>query len=189
MNLNQFKELPHSPLMMFSLKGTDLRSTPDYGRRAALVLVAVACMAGRVGAQEYCVACEGPPAIYRCIIENARPGGVPLQTFCTSSMANLGGHARCGVKGGTVFDCDGQVKRIPWSAQVEAPKAPNPSQRVKARADPQPPPQTVEEMARRAKEATNTETKEKTRTLGENIGDATKKTWRCVTSLFSRCLE
>ena len=166
-----------------------MRSTSYYGRRAALVLVAVVSTAGRVGAQEYCVACEGPPGIYRCIIENARPGGVPLQTFCVNSMAKLGGHARCGVKGGTVFDCDGQVKRVPWSAQGEAPKAANPPQQVKAGADPQQPPQTVEEMARRAKETTNKEVKEKTRTLGENIGDATKKTWRCVTSLFSRCLE
>lgn len=147
-------------------------------------------MAGRVGAQEYCVACEGPPAIYRCIIENARPGGgVPLQTFCINSMTKLGSHARCGVKGGTVFDCDGQVKRVPWSAQGEAPpKASNPPSQVKASADPSQPPQTVEEMARRAKEGTSTK-EEKTRTLGENLGDATKKTWRCVTSLFSRCLE
>ena len=153
-----------------------------------MVLVTVG-MAGRVGAQEYCVACEGPPAIYRCIIENARPGGVPLQTFCINSMTKLGSHARCGVKGGTVFDCDGQVKRVPWSAQGEAQKAPNPPPQVKAGADPQQPPQTVEEMARRAKETPNEGAKEKSRTLGENIGDATKKTWRCVTSLFSRCLE
>lgn len=146
-------------------------------------------MAGRVEAQEYCVACEGPPALYRCIIENARPGGVPLQTFCINSMTRLGGHARCAVKGGTVFDCDGQVKRVPWSAQGEAPPKAKPTGPVKASGDTQQPPRTVEEMARRAKDTTSKEVKEKTQTLGENIGDATKKTWRCVTSLFSRCGE
>jgi hypothetical protein len=105
-------------------------------------------------------------------------------------MTKLGGHARCSVKGGTVFDCDGQVKRVPWSAQGEAPpKASNPPDSVRASGEPAQPPKTVEEMARRAKETTGTEVKETTRTIGENIGDATKKTWRCVTSLFSRCGE
>jgi hypothetical protein len=104
-------------------------------------------------------------------------------------MTKLGSHQRCAVKGGTVFDCDGQVKRVPWSAQGEAPpKASKAPEAVRADGDGQPP-RTVEEIARRANETTGREVKQKTRTLGENIGDATKKTWRCVTSLFSRCGE
>jgi len=101
------------------------------------------------------------------------------------------------VKGGTVFDCDGQVKRVPWSAQSEAQPAPvQEAGKPPPAADAKQPPQTVEEMARRAKDQTaeqiqsaDAKAKEKAKTLGENIGDATKKTWRCVTSLFTRCSE
>ena len=76
-----------------------------------------ACSADRLVAQEYCVACTEPPGLYRCIIEGARPGGSqPLQMLCITAMAKEGHHATCGVKGGTVFDCNGPVKRVPWAA-------------------------------------------------------------------------
>jgi hypothetical protein len=51
--------------------------------------------------------------------------------------------------------------------------------------DPKQPPGTVEEMARRANEQTAGEAK----ALGQTVGDATKKTWRCIASLFTRCAE
>ena len=78
------------------------------------------CVAGRAGAQEYCVACDGPPAIYRCIIEGARPGGVAAADALRQlRWPSTAATRDCGVKGGTVFDCDGPVKRVPWSAQGE----------------------------------------------------------------------
>lgn len=144
------------------------------------------------------MACSEPPGLYRCIIEGAKPGGaLSLQMFCVTAMAKQGRHGKCAVKGGTVFDCDGQVKRVPWSAQSEAQPAPvQEAGKPPAAGDPKQPPQTVEEMARRAKDKTaeqiqsaDAKAKEKVKTLGDNIGDATKKTWRCVTSLFTRCSE
>ena len=135
------------------------------------------------------MSCTDPPALYRCIIEGARPGGSqPLQMLCITAMAKEGQHATCGVKGGTVFDCNGQVKRIQWAAyndpgpgqdQAKAPAAQSTAK------DPSLPPQTVEEMARRA----NQKTAEQAKAFGQSVGDATKKTWRCIASLFTRCGE
>lgn len=144
------------------------------------------------------MACSEPPAVYRCIIEGARPGGgQPLQMLCATTMAKLGRHGNCSVKGGTVFECDGQVKRIPWSAESTPQQGPSQETGKQATsADPKRPPQTVEEMTRRANEKTaeqiknaNDAVKDQARSLGDKLGDATKKTWRCVTSWFTRCLE
>ena len=151
---------------------------------------ALSVFADPSAAQEYCVSCTEPPGLYRCIIEGARPGGSqPLQMLCITAMAKEGQHATCGVKGGTVFDCNGQVKRIPWTAsnesgpggqeQTKAPAAQPPAQ------DPNAPPATVEEMAKRA----NQKTAEQAKALGQSVGDATKKTWNCIASLFMRCGE
>src|SRR5262245_28196137 len=106
--------------------------------------------------------------------------------LCITAMAKEGQHATCGVKGGTVFDCNGQVKRVPWAAyndpspvqdQAKAPAAPPPAK------DANEPPATVEEMAKRA----NQKTAEQAKALGQSVGDATKKTWNCIASLFTRC--
>jgi hypothetical protein len=96
--------------------------------------------------------------MYRCIIDGAKPGGKqPLQMLCATAMAKEGGHGRCAIKGGTVFDCKGPVRRVSWAAYNDpkgppslAPKqttAPPPS-------DPDEPPRTVEEMAKRANQKT-----------------------------------
>ena len=175
-----------------------MRALSPAGLHAVLILGAAFSVLARAEGQEYCVTCTEPSAVYRCIIEGAKPGGAqPLQMFCTTAMAKMGRHATCSVKGGTVFDCDGQVKRIPWSAQP-APQ-PGPSQETGKRPagpDPVQPPQTVEEMARRANQKTaeqlsdaNEKLKDKAKSLGENLGEATRKTWRCVASLFTRCFE
>jgi hypothetical protein len=160
---------------------------------ASLALCAALCaLAVQVAAQEYCVACTEPTAVYRCVIEGARPGGSqPLQMLCITAMAKEGRHGTCGVKGGTVFDCNGPVKRVPWTAQnnptqtgpgSEPTQAPPVQSTAK---DPSQPPQTVEEMAKRA----NQKTAEQAKALGQSVGNATKKTWRCITSLFTHCGE
>src|SRR5215470_19857168 len=89
----------------------------------------LALAAGSAEGQEFCVACSDPPGIYRCVIDGAQPrGGQSLQMLCVTAMAKEGGHATCSVKRGTVFECDGAVKRIPWTAlepssQPEAPSS------------------------------------------------------------------
>src|SRR5436190_14434783 len=73
----------------------------------------LALASGTAVAQEYCVACSEPNGLYRCVIDGAQPrGGQSLQLLCVTAMAKEGGHATCSVKRGTVFDCDGPVKRI-----------------------------------------------------------------------------
>jgi len=167
-----------------------LRLTTPYRLLAGIALGTAVCVStARLAAQEYCVSCTEPPALYRCIIEGARPGGSqPLQMLCITAMAKEGQHATCGVKGGTVFDCNGPVKRIPWAAynepgpgqeQTKAPAAQPPIQ------DPNAPPATVEEMAKRA----NQKSAEQAKALGQSVGDATKKTWNCIASLFTKCGE
>jgi hypothetical protein len=154
--------------------------------------------AGPAAGQEFCVACSGPPGVYRCVIDGAQPrGGQSLQLLCVTAMAKEGGHATCSVKRGTVFDCDGVVKRIPWTA-LEAPQQPSTStprasdapaapQRPAAAAPtgpaPDAPPKTMVDLAKQA----NEKTVEQMKKAGETVKEATKKTWECVTSLFTRC--
>jgi hypothetical protein len=61
-------------------------------------------------AHEYCVTCEGPPAMYRCVIEGTEdgPGTNPsVSLLCISQMAKQGRHERCGVSRGAPFPCPG----------------------------------------------------------------------------------
>ncbi|HKD56066.1 MAG TPA: hypothetical protein VKD45_01030 [Hyphomicrobiaceae bacterium] len=158
----------------------------------------LALAAGSAEGQEFCVACSDPPGIYRCVIDGAQPrGGQSLQMLCVTAMAKEGGHATCSVKRGTVFDCDGAVKRIPWTAleplsqpevptSREAPAAPaTPAAAAAAPAAPAPdaPPQTMVDLAKQA----NEKTVEQMKKAGESVKQATKKTWECVVSLFTRC--
>ncbi len=169
-------------------------------RRIGLAIVALCALIARAEAQEYCVACTGPTGMYRCIIEGARPGGSqPLQMLCVTAMAKEGQHAACSVKGGTVFDCTGPVKRVPW-ANYNAPAPKGTAQEAlqpKAQApppatDPNQPPRTVEEMAKRANQQTAEQikkTNDDVKGKVEAFGDTTKKTWHCIASLFTRCNE
>ncbi len=147
-------------------------------------------------AQEYCVACSEPEAVYRCVIDNAQPGSsTPLQVQCVTAMAKAGGHSGCAIKRATVFDCKGPVKRVPWTAGDEVPQPLPQTKPESARpADPKEPPKTVLEMADRANKKTAEDmkkagetVKEGAETVGDGVSKATKKTWDCLTSLFSKC--
>ena len=179
--------------------------------RTVLLMAGLVVAADRpAAAQEYCVACTGPDAIYRCVIDGARPGGSqPLQMLCVTSMAKSGGHATCSVTRGTVFQCNGPVKRVPWVAAdapgqavptgvPATPPAAPPPQSVEAPKPAAPaseePPKTMVELAQRANEKTAEQlkkagesVKEGAKSVGDSIGSATKKTWECMTSLFTRC--
>jgi hypothetical protein len=159
-------------------------------RNASLALLAgVAALllaAGPARAQEYCVACSEPNAIYRCVIDNAQPGGSqPLQVLCITALAKAGGHGQCAIKKGTVFDCTGPVKRIPWTASADETPAPlaTPKPSEQQPSDPKEPPKTVQEMATRA----NKQTTEDMKKAGDTFKDNAKKTFECVTSFFFKC--
>ena len=159
---------------------------------AALSLASVAVPAA---AQEYCVACTEPAAIYRCVIDGARPGATSsLQLNCLSTLAKEGAHATCAVQRGvTVLDCNGPVKHvaIPAAAPAETgaatPIAPSAPAKVEAADGP---PTTVAEMLRRAKEKSDRDwekTSQQIKSGNDKVGGFFKKSWGCLSSLFSRC--
>lgn len=142
---------------------------------SAVALATVVNLGSATGAlaQEYCVVCAQPDATYRCVIGDARlAGGQPLQAFCMSSLAKEGGHQGCRIKPGTVFDCDGPIKRLATA---------QPAQKPAAMEKPTPP--TVSGLAREAVRSSG-EQAEKT---GEAIGSGAKNAWGCVLSLFTSC--
>jgi len=142
---------------------------------AALASGLVTGMASGAAAQEYCVACVQPQATYRCVIGDARlAGGQPLQAFCVSTLAKDGGHQSCRIKPGTVFDCDGPVKRLASGAPT--PGAPAPVQ-DKA------PPATMNRLAKDAVRSSG----EQAEKAGESIGGGARKAWGCVLSFFTSC--
>lgn len=157
-----------------------------FASAAGLVAAATSAQA-----QEYCVVCTEPSALYRCILEDARPGiASSLQVVCISRIAKEGGHAKCAVKRGvTVFECDGVVKRISMAAAPTQPPAPVPAAPGAAPAPPaatpppaaanHEPPNTVAEMAKRAK-ADNERNMEK-------AGTFLKNSLGCIASLFTKC--
>jgi hypothetical protein len=155
----------------------------------------VMSVAGQAAAQEYCVACSEPNGLYRCVIDGAQPrGGQSLQMLCVTAMAKEGKHATCSVKRANVFECDGAVKHIPWAAldsgpqaETPAPLALQPAPKSTPAAAPKPapdaPPQTMVDLAKQA----NEQTAEQMKKAGESVKQATKKTWDCMLSFFTRC--
>jgi hypothetical protein len=158
--------------------------------------------AGQAAAQEYCVACSEPHGLYRCVIDGAQPrGGQSLQMLCVTAMAKDGKHATCSVKRATVFECDGAVKHVPWAAleigqQPEAalpppiPPAPKPAPAATPSPAPNAPPQTMVDLAKQANEKTAEQVQkagQSVKQAGETVKEATKKTWDCVFSFFTRC--
>ncbi|MGD9806382.1 MAG: hypothetical protein AB7E81_24955 [Hyphomicrobiaceae bacterium] len=102
--------------------------------RCATVSVALSgaiVLAKPAWTQEYCVACTGPAALYRCVLERATPTGIPLKLLCIKTLARQGGHATCAIRSGTVFDCDAPIRRIDVASaatELSSPAANAPSQ-------------------------------------------------------------
>lgn len=95
-------------------------------------------------AAEYCVTCEGPPALYRCVIDGQPegPGKDPRASiYCISEMAKQGNHERCAVSRGAPFPCPGLTALVepqPQGAARPEHAAPYP--------DPQSPPDALPEL-------------------------------------------
>ena len=152
--------------------------------------------------QEYCVACTEPDKLYRCVIDGARPGASSsLQLLCISALAKEGPHTTCTVRRGvTVIDCNGPIKHVSIPTEevpaspsaVSPPAAPSPtSPPADQKADAtQGDPKTVAEMLRRAKEQSDRDWAKTNATMksnNEKVGSFFKKSWDCLSSLFSRC--
>ncbi|AHB50056.1 hypothetical protein W911_06800 [Hyphomicrobium nitrativorans NL23] len=83
-------------------------------------------LSAAVGAAEYCVTCEGPPALYRCVIDGQAegPGKDPRASiYCISEMARQGKHERCAVSRGAPFPCPGLTALV--KPQLDGPAHPD----------------------------------------------------------------
>jgi hypothetical protein len=162
-------------------------------------LLVLGIAASAASAQEYCVICTGPDAKYRCSIggePSIAAGASRGQLLCITELARTGGHASCSVGRNSAEPCDGQPRTVmfPPSTDPAAPvvevqpdlppaqAAPPPAAPVAPLAPaeappqqtppPQPPPATPPEEAQGS---------------GNPLGNAMKKSWDCVSSLFSDC--
>jgi hypothetical protein len=168
---------------------------PDIdARRAAAVgtwLCLAVAWAGPAAGQEFCVICAEPAATYRCVIENAQPGGQQsLQMLCVTRLAQEAKHGQCSIQRNvTVFQCDGPVRKV--STDPAVPVAPaQAATPTPAVTPPGEPPKTVAEAARRAQEA-GAASMQTTKSQLERASEATfgflRDTAVCIGTLFTRC--
>lgn len=166
---------------------------------------------------ELCVVCAEPAMSYRCALEgDAATGPVPagLQLLCVKELATRGGHKSCSVdRARTVETCNAALVTLarpagePPASLAIAPAAtaPGAEPTVPGPAPFEPaanaPPATLEALAKDAAEqskkdweTSQAKLKETTATAGQKIeqagnavGNAVKKSWDCVLSLFARC--
>lgn len=166
------------------------------GRIAGWTGLALA-FAHPAAALEYCVTCEGPPAMYRCVIAGTPEGpgkNDSSSLMCISEMAARGGHENCAVSRGAPFPCPGLTATLkqpgnmpaepPAAAaspdkqapHVAAPSSPVPVGPNAAPAEPAAPvpakvPRTVEELAKQTVKSS----KDGIDKAGEAIGGTAKK--------------
>ncbi|MDX2307285.1 MAG: hypothetical protein NW216_03500 [Hyphomicrobium sp.] len=216
---------------MSKVGGHDLRRAnrraTRYARSASGCAAGLAAIVAASGAdaEGYCIACEAPDAIYRCVVAGTPAGSPPdprNQILCVKELAKAGAHARCSVERFTTENCKGEVRTIANAAEsnptvVGTPtppagtngegadlplEAPSGGGGTAVRVDPdltaatdgasegqaeqkveEKKPATVVDIAKETAEAT----KEGIDGTGKAIGDAAKKTWDCLKSLFGDC--
>jgi hypothetical protein len=184
---------------------------------AALMILGLGAAAQ---AQEYCVSCTGPDAMYRCVLEGG-PGVAPpasrAQLLCITELARSGGHASCSVGRATGEQCLGEPRTVvlpaspepgigqPINAAQPQPLAPlgepgttaagttvegQPSPDPDAAGDGDVEPSAAAKIAKQTVDASNAGLKKAGEAVNDtatSAGNAAKKTWNCVTSLFSDC--
>ena len=193
---------------MIKLNGNPVSSASV--RRAGGFSVFLALTIGTPAvAQEACVVCAGPDAVYRCTVEKSdklarfgSAGDKALQHVCAKEMARQGSHERCSVRRDTVgATCDGVPRVLTLASIIEAvtappptvvspappggPVAPPPVAPIAAKpadANP-PPPRTVQELAERTGESSKQQMKD----AGDSFNESAKRTWKCITTLFQKC--
>jgi len=174
----------------------------------SFVILLICALAPNASAQEYCVACTGPDALYRCIIGgDVTPAARSArgQFLCIKELAKSGPHASCRVDRSSTGPCAGVPRTVmfpddpdipdeafvpppettetPFGAEAEAPspgEEPPPGNGIEnAEPAPEGPPKTVVDMAKG--------TGKNLKKAGDAVGNAAKKTWTCLSSFFSDC--
>jgi hypothetical protein len=177
---------------------------------AALLLLAGT---GPAAAAEYCVTCEAPNALYRCVIQGTPDGagtdpGASL--LCISEMAARGHHESCAVARGAPVPCPGLTAMVTQRSDMPAMASPPPGAipppAAAAEGMPPPPegqenaasapeepakvPRTMEELAGQTVKSSKENLEKAGQHIGNAgsaIGNAASKTWTCIMSLFSTC--
>lgn len=96
-------------------------------QKIAVILAGAGLAAGfsnLASAAEYCVTCEDPPGLYRCVIDGTPegPGKEPgASLHCISQMAKQGRHDRCAVSRGSPFPCPGLTAVVQPPARSSSP--------------------------------------------------------------------
>ena len=194
--------------------------TPSRRHLTLEVTAAVLCImaaSARAEAQEYCVSCKGPDAVYRCVLDVEKPPGMPLKMLCITRLAKEGGHASCSVRGGTVFDCVGPKRIVsanpPATTPIKPQGAPHqdggaptppapgpmppksapvikPAAPDNAKLPPAKPGAAQNQPPQTVEELAKRTGQASTQTLKQatdQISESSKKAWNCVTSLFKSC--
>jgi hypothetical protein len=168
----------------------------------------ICVLSQQANAQEYCVTCTGPEAIYRCIVggeATVEARSARGQFLCIKELAKSGRHASCRVDRSSSGPCDGEPRTVmfpefpdvpsedfvPPAQELESPfdgetEAQPPYQETSpvnpnenAEPAPEAAPKTVMEMAKG--------TGKNLKKAGDAVGNAAKKTWTCLSSFFSDC--
>lgn len=179
---------------------------------AAIGLCATPCWAQ---APEFCVTCTAPDASYRCQVEgeSAAAHSSRGQLLCITELAKSGGHSSCSAGRSPTTSCPGALRTVmfppgadlsplpaadaplmtpaPSSAYAPPPvAAPNGPQQPPPPSPTQAQPNTVEQLAKKTVETTGNGLEKAGKAVtdtGNAIGNAAKKTWTCIATLFGDC--
>jgi hypothetical protein len=160
-----------------------------------------------------CVQCRGPDVTYRCEVKDShrveRIRGSPraLEFVCITELAKAGKHQSCRAGSNFSGPCIGEPRLIDLSKSgdavvigsnpagppaavggVQAPDVATTSERTSVKPDG--PPQTLEELARVTVSKSKkqiAEADEKMQEASGAVGKALKKSWACLSSLFTDC--
>jgi hypothetical protein len=163
-----------------------------------LAMTLPALTAGPVRAAEVCVVCSEPAATYRCMVdtEKVQFSGVDkvVQFMCAKELAKAGKHASCKAVPGTGPACLGEQRTVGLQGVEGQPEPGSPeaaaAEAKRAEALKNAPPKTLVELAKRTNEQMNNDAKsagEAVGNAGDAVGGAMKKTWRCLSTLFTGC--
>ena len=161
---------------------------------------------------EYCVTCSEPAAEYRCLpqlrdeLRQALPSERVLRFACIKDIAKAYSHNQCSVRETKQVACGGEAivldltklaedyaRRIPGPVRRSLSGGNQPPQQPAEHARPKDgkdEPKTVVEMAKRAAETSEKQIKKAGKAVkdaGDYVGGTMQKTWRCISSLFSKC--
>ena len=178
-------------------------------RQLALALLLLAA-AQPAEASEYCVVCYTPDARYRCMTGDGREGqGTDQRAWlqCITQLARSGNHESCSIDKASTAPCLGVVKQIDLATIDEMPRATEPAGLQQPRTQAQglsakpadgepaamPPANNPQSSGEPATPGPANEpgfmekSKQNLENAGGAIGDAAKKSWECMSSMFKKC--